>query len=67
MQYDSFLGKYAIGRINRGKVTKNMQVVLIKNETELVKSKVDNFVYRGLEKEEVNEAGAGDIVALTSL
>ena len=68
LQYDSFLGKYAIGRINRGKVTKNMQVVLIKNETELVKSKVDKiFVYRGLEKEEVNEAGAGDIVALTGV
>ena len=68
LQYDSFLGKYAIGRINRGKITKNMQVVLIKDETEITKTKIDKiFVYRGLEKEEVVEAGAGDIVALTGI
>lgn len=32
LQYDSFLGKYAIGRISRGSVAKNQQITLIKRE-----------------------------------
>lgn len=68
LQYDSFLGKYAIGRINRGILSKNLPVALIKNQEDIIKTKIDKlFVFRGLEKEEVEEAGAGDIVAVTGL
>ena len=68
LQYDSFLGKYAIGRITRGSVKKNMQVALIKRDGSIVNSKIDRiFGYRGLNREEINEAGAGDIVALTGI
>lgn len=68
LQYDSFLGKYAIGRITRGEVKKAQQVVLIKRDGTLVSAKVDKvFGYRGLNREEINEAGAGDIVALTGI
>ena len=68
LQYDSFLGKYAIGRINRGKLTKNMSIALIKNEDEITKTKIDRiYTYRGLIKEEVSEASAGDIVAITGV
>ncbi|HEX7484174.1 MAG TPA: GTP-binding protein, partial [Candidatus Saccharimonadales bacterium] len=68
LQYDSFLGKYAIGRITRGDVKKASQVVLIKRDGTLVNAKVDKlFGYRGLNREEISEAGAGDIVALTGI
>lgn len=68
LQYDSFLGKYAIGRISRGKISKSTQVVLIKRDGSHVPAKIDKiFGYRGLSREELNEAGAGDIVALTGI
>ncbi|HSW77827.1 MAG TPA: translational GTPase TypA [Candidatus Chromulinivoraceae bacterium] len=68
LQYDSFLGKYAIGRITRGSVKKNMPVVLIKRDGTQINSKIDRiFGYRGLNREEITEAGAGDIVALTGI
>ncbi len=68
LQYDSFLGKYAIGRITRGGIKKAQQVALMKRDGSIVSSKVDKiFGYRGLNREEVDEAGAGDIVALTGI
>jgi GTP-binding protein len=68
LQYDSFLGKYAIGRISRGNVTKNQPVVLMKRDGTKVNAKIDKiFGYRGLGREEVNQAIAGDIVALTGI
>jgi GTP-binding protein len=68
LQYDSFLGKYAIGRVSRGGVVKNQQVVLIKRDGTLVNGKIDKiFGYRGLHREEIDSAIAGDIVALTGI
>lgn len=68
LQYDSFLGKYAIGRISRGVARKNQQVALIKRDGTIVNGKIDKiFGYRGLNREEVDMAIAGDIVALTGV
>ena len=68
LQYDSFLGKYAIGRITRGSIAKNQQVVLIKRDGSLQNAKIEKiFGYRGLNREEISEAGSGDIVALTGI
>lgn len=67
LQYDSFIGKYAIGRITRGKA-KRGPVALIKRDGTVVSSKIEKlFGYRGLTKEEIEEAGAGDIVALAGI
>ncbi len=68
LAYDTFQGKYAIGRISRGTIKKGSQIVLMKREGEIVASKVDKvFGYRGLTREEIDEAGAGDIVAITGI
>ena len=68
LQYDSFLGKYAIGRVHRGRVRKNMPVTLIKTDGAQVSGKIEKlFVNRGLNREEVDEAVAGDIVSLTGI
>lgn len=66
LDYDSFQGKYAIGRIRRGSVKPGMQTIVIGDggvQTSVKVSKV--FVSQGLKRVEVPEAFAGDIVALT--
>lgn len=68
---DNYLGKYAIGKIFRGKLKKGQQVKIIRTTASgenTVSGKIDRiFTYRGLGKEEAEEAVAGDIVALTGL
>ncbi len=68
LQYDNFLGKYAIGRVQRGVIKKNMPVTLIKVDGTQIASKIEKlFVNRGLGREEVDEAVAGDIVSVTGI
>ena len=68
LQYDSFLGKYAIGRVARGNAKPGMQIVLMKCGNQTINGRIDKiFGYRGLNREELQEAVAGDIVALTGI
>lgn len=68
LDYDNFLGKYAIGRIKRGSLKTGQQVVLIKRDGEIRKSKADKiFTFHGLAKEETSEVLAGDIVAVVGV
>jgi GTP-binding protein len=68
LQYDSFLGKYAIGRISRGEVKRGMSVAIIDREGNKTSARIDKlFGYRGLAREEIESAIAGDIVAITGL
>ena len=72
---DNYLGKYAIGKIHRGKIKHGQSVKVMKTTFENGESKVTSenakidrlYVYRGLGKEEVQEAFAGDIVAVTGI
>lgn len=67
LEADDYLGKVAIGRIIRGEVSPNQQVMIIKGDGE-TKAKVGKvFTYEGLKKVEVKMATMGDIVALTGL
>ena len=64
---DNYLGKYCIGKIFRGKLKKGQSVKIL-HDGESKASKIDNlFIYKGLGKEEVTEAIAGDIVAITGV
>ncbi|MBR3319722.1 translational GTPase TypA [Candidatus Saccharibacteria bacterium] len=64
---DNYLGKYAIGKIFRGKLKKGQTVKLL-GRSSSSSAKIENlFTYRGLGKEEVTEALAGDIVAITGI
>lgn len=68
LQYDSFLGKYSIGRVARGNAKPGMQITLIKRGDQTINGRIDKiFGYRGLNREELQEAVAGDIVALTGI
>ena len=65
---DSYLGKYAIGRIFRGKLKKGEAVTVLKTNGDVRRGKIDGlFTYRGLGREEAQEAIAGDIVALVGI
>jgi GTP-binding protein len=65
---DTFKGKYAIGRITRGHVKPGDQVMLIKKDGTMVRSKAELvFMSHGVSKFEVEEGIAGDIVQLTGI
>lgn len=68
LQYDSFLGKYVIGRIARGSIRRAQATVLIKDGSDPIGVRIDKiFAYRGLEREEIEEASAGDIIAIVGI
>jgi GTP-binding protein len=68
LRWDSYKGKYAIGRITRGTVKPNDIVVLCKKDGKKAKAKIDNvFVSKGLSIVETKSGIAGDIVQLTGI
>ncbi len=68
LAWDSFKGKYAIGRIRRGSVKSGDPVVLCQKDGTLKKAKVDAvFMSHGISKFEVPIGVAGDIVQLTGI
>lgn len=68
LAWDNYKGKYAIGRISRGKIRQGQQVALCKKNGSIVKSKVEMvFMSHGTNKFEVSEGVAGDIVQLTGI
>jgi GTP-binding protein len=68
LDYDDYKGKYVIGRITRGKIRPGMAVARIDHEGTITRHKVAQvFTYQGLQRLEVEEASAGDIVAITGI
>ncbi len=68
MDYSSYVGAIGIGRIARGRITKNSQVVVVDAEGNTRRERVlEVFGVMGLNRVEVPEAQAGDIVAFTGI
>ena len=68
LQYDSFLGKYALGRIERGVAKAGAPISLISPDGTVASGKIDKlFTYSGLNRQEVDRVVAGDIVAITGV
>ncbi len=66
LDYDNYLGQVSIGRISNGTLRPREDVVLLGRGGESSTHNVERvFVFRGLERVEVPEANAGDIVAIT--
>ncbi len=66
LDYDNYLGQVAVGRISNGTLKLRDDVALLSRNTETTIHNLERiFVFRGMEREEVSEAHAGDIVALT--
>ncbi len=65
MDYSDFVGRLAIARIMNGRVRARQDVGLARLDGSVVRTRVTNlYVFEGLERVEVEEAGPGDIVAL---
>jgi len=68
LDYSSYVGAIGVGRIARGTVRPNQQVIVAKADGERYKAKIGLvYGYLGLERHEVASASAGDIVAITGL
>ena len=68
LDYDNYLGQVAIGRISRGTIRLDDHVALLGRDGQTSQHKLDRvFVFRGLGRAEVEEARAGDIVAVTGV
>ena len=68
LDYDSYKGKIAIGRIWRGTVATHDMVACIGNDSSLTQHQIGEvFSYLGLKRLEIEKAEAGDIVAVTGL
>jgi GTP-binding protein len=68
LSWDTYQGKYAIGRINRGTVKAGQALTYINRDGTVSNAKSDKlFVAQGLERIEVPEAQAGDIVWITGI
>lgn len=65
LDYDQYKGQIAIGRVQSGTITQGMALVRLTREGKRVSGRADYlFQFHNLEKVEVNEASAGDIVAI---
>jgi GTP-binding protein len=66
LDWDSYQGKYAIGKITRGTAKKGLPVVRVSEDGLKETGKIEKvFVSSGLKRIEVDEAQSGDIVAIT--
>ena len=68
LDYSTFIGRIAIGRLQRGTLKQNQQVSLIKINQEIKKSKVKElYLFEGLGKSRVEEVEVGDLCAIVGL
>lgn len=68
LDWDSYQGKYAVGRISRGNIHSGDSISLLAEDSQPQTTKVDKlYVSKGLSRVEVKEVGAGDIVWITGI
>lgn len=68
LDYNSYVGVIGIGRIKRGELKTNSSVSIVDREGNQRKGKILQILgFHGLERIEVEKAGAGDIVAITGI
>lgn len=68
IDYDTFTGRIAVGRINRGIVKTNMPITVCRDGENSYNAHVSKlFCYTNLNKQPISEAGAGEIVAISGI
>ena len=68
LDFSSYVGRIAIGRLHRGAMKPNMPVVLSKRDGSQIKSRTKEvFVFNGMSRIKVDEVQAGDICAVTGI
>lgn len=65
LDYDDYIGRLGIGRVNKGTIKTGSQVTIVKNDGNIEKTKITKlFINEGIKKREVTEAYYGDIVTM---
>ena len=67
IDYDDYLGRIGIGRIERGTIKAGMPIMICKADKNIQGKVAKLFTYAGLKKTEVEEAQAGDIVEVSGM
>ncbi|SMD05188.1 translational GTPase TypA [Pedobacter nyackensis] len=68
LDYSSFVGRIAIGRVHRGVIKENQPVTLIKRDGKIVKTRVKElYTFEGLGKIRATEVKSGDICAVVGI
>ena len=67
LDYNSYVGAIAVGRVTRGTIRPNQQVLVARGDHEFRAKVGIVYGYLGLERHEVPEASAGDIIAITGI
>lgn len=68
MDYNEYLGRIAIGRVNRGIIRQGQQVAVMTRDGSKKSARIEKlFGFQGLRRVETEEAGAGDIVAIAGI
>ncbi len=68
IDYDDYLGRLAVGRIERGTIKAGMSVAVCKKDNKVTQGKIAKlFTYQGLKRVEVDEVKAGDIVCISGI
>ncbi|MDQ0192604.1 translational GTPase TypA [Paenibacillus wynnii] len=68
MDYNEYLGRIAIGRVNRGVIKQGQSVTVIMRDGKSKTARIEKlFGFQGLKRVETEEAGAGDIVAIAGI
>ncbi len=68
LEYDNFRGSIAVGRIFAGEITVGEHVVYLTSDSQVVPGVITYlYDYQGLERREINQAKAGEIVAVAGL
>jgi len=68
LDYSSFLGRIAIGKVSRGSIKENQPISLMQADGSIKKSRVKElYVFEGMGKKKVNEVAAGDLCAVVGL
>lgn len=68
IDFDSYKGVYAIGKVAQGTIKTNQEIVLLNENEEVKKYRIQGiFTGKGLEKEEVSECLSGDIISVTGI
>jgi GTP-binding protein len=68
LDYSSFLGRIAIGKVTRGSIKENQQIALVQADGSIKKSRVKElYVFEGMGKRKVQEVLSGDLCAVVGL
>ena len=68
LDYSSYTGRIAVGRVHRGTLKEGMNITLAKRNGDMLKSKIKELhVFEGLGRVKTNEVSSGDICALVGI